>query len=68
MILSKIDLTDERLSVTASGDDQAIHRVCNYFFTNLLSRTRLLHDVCNDDTSDVCNLNLKSSYFKMILL
>jgi hypothetical protein len=57
MILSKIDLVDE-----------AIHRVCNYFFTNLLNRTGLLHDVRNEDTPHVCDLNLKSSYFKMTLL
>jgi hypothetical protein len=44
MILSKIDFADESLPVIAS-DDWATHRVCNYFFTNLLSRTGLLHDV-----------------------
>jgi hypothetical protein len=31
VILSKIDLTDESLSVTAAGDDRAIRRVCNCF-------------------------------------
>jgi hypothetical protein len=41
MFLSNIDFVDESLSVTASGDDRAIHMRCNNFFNYVVSKTGL---------------------------